>query len=716
MIGFGHMDNPLQLMNNKCKTYYPMFLGNGLDGVLIDWSGAMSFMGSYDGTYCYWYKSDRRDRHDCILPLIRSKYALALNGDHATKFLHSYSQRFDPRIATLQTQVVYGVSLGLVSLEVTTFLIENHTLVEHYRIKSKPAGKLGLALFISNERIFYREGFALCGPEHVSCQSEPENHRALLKYRYAKTAGQAAIYLEGLEKKAVKFWANDGGGKQQFCSAGINIENAEQGFEFTKYVTLVDNLDARQYASLCDEIQRKVSSKGYALIRKEHRENWLNYFKCSEVRLPDPLLEYEYHLSRYLIKAIQNPLSGSIPTGLFPGAHQGRAFWDGCAGTEALLKCNNIRESRRKVTFWKNILPQSRNYARKLGQKGARTGWAVDNNGKDPDVLRHTQYWNNGMVVLDCWNYFNYSGDKKTLRVLFPVIKENLDFLIAAAVEERGGKYAVKAIRSIDESAPKGNESWNITVIIRSIECLVKAAEILGKDIDQQGYMKLKDGLNDVLKRNYQKGVLRSFENAQFLTHGSIFHFLFSPGENAAPTLKAYVKNCRGREGLSYKPNAFQMSVWNELMTAVLMARHKVPDCIDLIQHALKHVNYFGGLPEWMIAKNVYTRHWHAAGHFFLVQAINDMLVHSVDDTIRLLPAIPKNWTDLTCRNIRVQPGILVSMIVKKSKITGLVLKNMTDSVLMIRIDVAGKYLRAKDRKNLLKTELLIKCDVNKLI
>ncbi|HVC34075.1 MAG TPA: hypothetical protein VNL16_11245, partial [Chloroflexota bacterium] len=130
------------MIQNLPDRYYPCFLGNGLDAMLIGPDGAMTGLQINGPDRCSWYKSDcyYGDERPALpvphrwyqketakvpravgswyelAPLGRAWYEVWLDGRRVEPA--AGRQTFDPTVATLTTTL----GLGGVSADVTTFL------------------------------------------------------------------------------------------------------------------------------------------------------------------------------------------------------------------------------------------------------------------------------------------------------------------------------------------------------------------------------------------------------------------------------------------------------------------------------------------------------------------------------------------------------------------------------------------------------------------
>ncbi len=108
------------------KMFFPFVLGNGIDSVMVDYSGSMHcdsghlHIEQHEGAVCCWEKITHRTLKRFMVPFVQFPYRItAFDGELYE--VGDFSQVFDPYTATLTTEV----EATIIKLKIKTFLKVN---------------------------------------------------------------------------------------------------------------------------------------------------------------------------------------------------------------------------------------------------------------------------------------------------------------------------------------------------------------------------------------------------------------------------------------------------------------------------------------------------------------------------------------------------------------------------------------------------------------
>jgi len=662
----------------KPGNYFPMFLGNGVDGVLVDWTGSMSFKDHFNGVFCYWHKIGRyptkKDNYNLWsswadpVPIVRSGYIL--RGEESRYEIESSKQEFDPRQAILHT-IARATDY---ELEIETYLTSDHLLIEHYLIKKVPSkGRREMVFFLNDPRVSYT-GLHI---EKLDVEYANVGNQVFARYGNENFTGGARMWVEKI-RGGFKVKAD----AQLKLGGEITLGQLSAGDEFVKYLCVVDNMDSENYMDFLNAIYTKARRRGFKNVRELHIEEWRKYNQASDIRLEDKFVEDMYHLSLYLLRAMQHPEKGFIPTNFFPTNHGGRTYWDSWYSHQALLYANRVEEAEKLALFWRRILPISRKYARIWGvSKGARFGWSVTPEGESPD-LSCTQFHNNGVVALTAWEQYEYTGDKRVLEKLYPVIKEAVEFLVDTVVEEKESLAMIKPIESLDETFPRENCTWTLALILKGIEILTKANRLLGYETDFH-LIELSHKLQRGLELNKVGGILYPYKPSKdrlpHLNVGSILPFWLFPELYNKETVDAYLEDAKELDGLGWgKGSRMRCRIfpWAETIAAATLAKGGDYRAYEHLVKAISCTNSYGGIPEYLWFPYQVSRQWYLAAHATFIIALRNIFVTEKNNKICLLQALPEEWQDVEIKNFRLKGGLLLSLQIKAGIIKRLILQN----------------------------------------
>ncbi len=682
--------------------YFPFLLGNGIDCVLIDYSGSMScksvhlHLEQHQGTICAWYKATHRDYGKPLLPILQSDYTLIAAGGE-TYEVGEFSQEFAPKRAVLTTLV----EATEFKLKIETFLTKKHVLVEHYTLIKMPEDKPFIALNLHPPIIHWSNSFYTF--------SERGNYK--FSYNHKKRIIEANYELYGIKGKGILYTDFPQVSVENFYDGQrFILTNLKKDKTFTKYLLILDEKDTPNYKKDAERILNEIKEKGYKEILKEHEEEWQEYQKKSYINLPDKDLEYLYYLSLYLIRAHQNPKTGLISIGNYPVLWSGGVTntWDLFFPHKALLGSNRVKEAESLICGYKKIFSRARNYAKEFDTEGAYFPWFMNYEGKSLNFVHpmekpEIEKFNNGCLVMQVWDQYLYTGDKRVLERYWDLIKETTDFLISSVVSEKKSIAEIKKGEGADESISRENDTSHLLTTIKAIESLIEASKILNKDIDSS-YKRIFEKLKMGLKQNYKGKILLPYKGAKRINAGVFTHYLFNLPEGIPKEgIEKALKECRGKLGLT-NPGPEQNLIWpwTENRTSIVLAYLKDKRAFKHLYNATKYTSSLGAFPEKIRPDWFPINYWYVTCHGSYVLALNSMLVHSKGDIIRILPGVPDSWKDVEFENLRVPPGILVSLKIRRDSIKSLILNNDTEREIKVYLEIPSKYQKFSLKEPLL--------------
>ena len=680
------------------KPYFPMCLANGVDSMMIDRLGSGDSSENDYGTPLSWqrsrgwFKADRRvqtrDAYDfgILFPLFEFTSLPMLDGERAVA--RNCRQYFNPRKATLTSSYDQrdNESEGWLRVKVTTFLTQQHALVEHYELLETPSSGAAIVFLLNSPP----QVAPHCYERAIKMDTanlEVESKKSLMKYHYTlgKFQGGAWSWFD--------CEAGTGGHTEKkedvFVHGELQTRVLHGGESFTRYLVAIDNDDESDYGEALERAIRECRELGYERLRERHEKEWRDYFAASQVEIPDRGIAYVYDMSRYRMRSLLHP-SGFLPAGGLPYLWQGLMFWDSCLAVAAWLGCGNAQEAGKVLAHLETYMEDARKLARRLSARGARLEWTVgitefvrtDPIGPEPEG----ETYSNAVWAHAIYTYFQYTQDIRFLEEHFHIMEEYLLFLVGYTLQEQGDHFIVRTAEGIDESAtPRVNDTHSCAVILRALMDYREAARILKRDpaIARLGEIisKLRVGLN----RNVDaSGVLQSFEGGRLPHRGSLIFDLFPDHPALKPTLTKMMEN--------YDP---EMKLYNflgcithfPLKSFPWESYHAVrdlacggdPRAAALLQNTVESVNCFGGIPERVWYNGELFKNWFGTAPAAMVWAVNGMLTNANGSTLHILSAgAQRAWADVKFENIHAGEGLVVSAQVHGGQLISLDIVNLS--------------------------------------
>lgn len=682
------------------KPYFPCLLGNGVDAILLDYSGSMScdsghlHMEQHQGAICAWYKATHRGISKVIPPLLQSTYTLFTLGGKTwydaggeTWEVGEYDQQFDALRGILRTTV----QASEFRLEVTSFITSGHVLVERYRILAAPDKPCAVGLNLTPPMVHWSNGlYDLRGTMRHAFRADPEARTIRCNLEVGGVRGRAALYVDA----PVSAQSDYRGGKR------LVVDDVAPGREFTKFVVLLDERDDPDYRVAIDRALDEVRALGYEEVLRRHEREALAFSGLSSVTLPDPWLTHVYNSALYNIRAHQNPYTGLISLGNYP------QLWGGgiCDAIDvfyphkALLSANRLGPAEEAVAGYLEILPLARHYAEQLGHQGAFLPWFMTYEGEATDFshpldLPNLQKSNNGAAVMQAWDLYDYTRDEAMLRRHWPVIRDISTFLVSSLVEWHGSEARIREGTGADEVVDRANDSLTLIVTMKAIEAMVQGARILGEGIDPV-YLDLPASLRRGLQRNFRGDVLMPYLGATGITSTILYSYLLNLPEGLpSGSVEAGLRG-EGKWGLT-NPHNYRNLVWPwaEAKAAAVLAHLGDERAHRYLQRAARFTSELGAMPEKIRPDRFWIGFYYTTCAGAYAWALNSMLANARGDRVQVLAGAPVEWSDLAFENLRVQPGLLVSAEAKGGALARLAVRNDSAARASAQLSVPERWL-----------------------
>ncbi|MDR1595107.1 MAG: glycoside hydrolase family 95 protein, partial [Prevotellaceae bacterium] len=544
---------------------------------------------------------------------------------------------------------------------------------------------------------------------------------------------------EGLEGK-VKFVAQTRivpeKGNLTASTTGVKVSDADAVTVFismaTNFVNYHDlSADADKRAS---GYMQEVAQKDYSKIKSGHIAYYQQYFNrvkidlgtTDSIRKPvdarilefakanDPHLAALYfQFGRYLLISCSQP--GNQPANL-QGIWNDMMSppWDSKYTTNINAEMNYWHS---EVTNLPELHQPFINMVKELAVTGAETaklmygarGWVLHHN---TDIWRTTGpvdqavsgMWPSGgaWVSEHLWERYLYSGDKKYLAEVYPVMKGAALFFLDYMVEEPEHQWLVVAPSNSPENSfkysYKGKENWSTNaygitmdnqLLFELFNNLISASETL--NIDQQ----FADTLRQTLKRLPPMHIGQHSQLQEWLfdwdnpndKHRHVSHLYgVYPSYQISPTRTPELFDA-ARTSLNYRgdPATGWSMGWKVCLWARFLDGNRayklITEQLKLTHHASTEYNGGGTYA------NMFDAHppFQIDGNFGCTAGIAEMFVQSHDGAVHILPALPDIWRSGKISGLRTRGGFLTDIEWENGEIKTLKIKSLLGGNLRIR-------------------------------
>ncbi len=460
---------------------------------------------------------------------------------------------------------------------------------------------------------------------------------------------------------------------------------AEDRADFSIYVAVGAKADALARV-------RAAARTGYARIQADHRRWWKRFWRASNVAIPDRRILRQYHFGLYLLG------SSSRRGCRMPGL---QGVWSTRAAGSSWNEYTNdlniqmnywpIYASNHLELGWpyydtvRAWLPETRRYTRDYwGCRGVQFSCCASPSGIIPPAYLTSMHWagHAAFVAQNFWTHWLYSRDTRFLReVAYPFLRACAAFYLDFLKKDRRGRYDIWPSNT-PEAGEGGYEAWgrnatmDIALLRMLFSAIVESARVLGTDAAFAA--QCEERLANLPPYPQRAGALIDMESKEFLyshRHMGLLTPIYPcadvSGRLAAKSIERVLN--RGK---------WLWSCFSPVWVAAAHARiGRGSPARDLLRQMFEQ--YFPTQGGFNLSFNLHRSGEGSVGPAVFCNETNagfsaallEMLLQSHGGLIRVFPAVPDDWREVSFENLLAEGAVLVSATRREGRTVDVVLR-----------------------------------------
>jgi len=508
------------------------------------------------------------------------------------------------------------------------------------------------------------------------------------------------------------------------------VQDAALGFQYAVYVqaaeipdgtllavTMTTNKESKAPLTLARKQARQALDVGFAKLFAEHKKWWADFWGKSSVSVPHEKIQHHYNLVQYFYGAASR--RGAPPMPL-------QGLWTADAGRLPPWHGDYHNDLNTQLTYWayyaSGRFEQGLSFLDFMWDlKPVHEKWTKDFWGTDgfvvPGVMsldgkpmgswfQYTLSPTMGAWVAQAFHWhWLYTMDEQFLRDrAYPYCKGIAEALVDLMDPDENGRLKLPLSTSPElhnnrqEAWVTPNSNFDLSLLRWIFGANAEMAGALGKK-DEAAHWETLLGKMDDLAVEGRDGALRvspdeSLESShRHFSHLMAIHPLgivnVEGGERDVNIIKASLDQM---EQLGTKAWCGYSFSWMACMQA------RVGHADRALQYLDDYVNSFilrngfhcNGEQTRKGLSNFHYRPFTLEGNFAAGQAVHEMLLQSWGGKVRIFPAVPEAWADVSFENLRSEGGFIVSAARSKGKTTHVTITATVDNTLNLYHSFAG--------------------------
>ena len=484
----------------------------------------------------------------------------------------------------------------------------------------------------------------------------------------------------------------------------VYVKSASTDGQTLLAVAITSTNDTSDFLSLANKRCTAALQKGYAAVQKSHIQWWKDFWQQSSVSIPDTAVQKQYDLVQYFYGAASRSDAPPMPL---------QGVWTADNGTLPPWKGDYHNDLNTQMTYMAyqeaGRFDEGASYLNFLwDRRKSFEGFAKDFYGTGglacPGVMSYSGQplggWGQYSMSpsMSAWSahlfylHWKYTADEKFLKEkAYPWCFGVGECLLGLLKPDEKGVLKLPLSSSpeiFDNSAKawlKPNSNYDLMCLKMLFLSLKEMAEVCNKQKDAKKWSEAASALGDfhinangTLLIDSGTELQHSHRHLSNIIGLYPFNLITAEGDDQEKrTINASLENW---EKLGTSEWCGYTFAWMSCLQARVGNAEAAAKNLDIFVKAFTSRNGFhlNGDQTKSGYSNFTYRPFTLEGNFLASQAVNEMLLQSWSPTpgkintgiIRIFPAVPQKWADVSFSNLRAEGGYKVSAIQKNHKIT----------------------------------------------
>ena len=479
-------------------------------------------------------------------------------------------------------------------------------------------------------------------------------------------------------------------------------------------ISFTSNEDGEDFMGLAKKQALEALQKGFDTSMAMHQKWWREFWDSSDISLPDLTHQRYYYLMQYYYGSASRKGYFPMPLqGLWTADEGELPPWKGEFAFDlnfqmcywAYLASGRFECGESLTDFLFNLAPVHRLFAQEFfGVKGLMVPGVIGLKGQP--LTGWAQYAlspTNGVWLLqNIYWHWRYTMDEKFLREkCYPYCSEMAMTMEALLKEDKNGKLKLSLSSSpeIHDDSPRAwltpNSNNDQALLIWMSDIMAEMANVLNRKEDVAHWKNFRSKLGDlavdenkVLRLSPTESLIESHRHHAHLM--AIYPLGIMNMEGSSQDREVVIASLENLKKLGTKKWVGFSFPWASCLEARAGHAEEAYRYLDYYISAFTSRNGFNLNNDQTVIGNS-IRPFTLEANFGASQAVHEMLLQSWGGKVRIFPAVPINWQDVSFRNLRAEGGFMISATRKAGKTVYLQIKAVVNSRLLLKDPFGGK-------------------------